>query len=255
MKPAVFVGSSREGLPIARAIGTNLDYDAEVNVWIEAFFRPSQAVLDNLLEHLNACDFGIFVLSPDDALVIRDQQVLSARDNVIFELGMYMGKLGKQRSFFVVPAGQGDLHLPSDLAGIIPLTFDLDRFRRAPEPALAAACNVMRRVIEQLGIREGRGLEGRSFAARRAELGNRQNAILNEITAAVIQGREVNQDTLEQAFPDIGERELFYRLEHLRLLGFLTSQEHRVDEHNVQRYEYTLSRAYRSEIGNIPPPP
>ena len=41
------------------------------------------------------------VMSPDDLLESRSQSYASATDNVIFELGLFMGKLGRSRVFIV----------------------------------------------------------------------------------------------------------------------------------------------------------
>ena len=48
---------------------------------------------------------------------MRGRVLTSARDNVIYELGLFSGKLGPERCFFVVPESE-KVHLPTDLAGI-----------------------------------------------------------------------------------------------------------------------------------------
>ncbi|TBN15913.1 hypothetical protein EYC79_05665 [Agrobacterium cavarae] len=118
MLPRVFIGSSREGLPIANAIHTNLTYDAECTVWDKGLTKLTAYTLSEIIQNLRKSDFGIFVLSPDDVATIRGQKNLVARDNVIFELGLFIGRLGPERCFFLMPRGQDDLHLPSDLAGL-----------------------------------------------------------------------------------------------------------------------------------------
>lgn len=67
-------------------------------------------------------DYAILVLTPDDLVTVRDSATQQPRDNVLFELGLFMGKLGRERTFIV--HGQGlDLKLPSDLAGVTAATF------------------------------------------------------------------------------------------------------------------------------------
>ena len=74
--------------------------------------------LDSLTNGLKDFDFGVFIFAPDDILKLRDQTHAAVRDNVLFEFGLFMGKLGKERVFFVLPQEHGNLRLPSDLLGI-----------------------------------------------------------------------------------------------------------------------------------------
>ncbi len=52
----------------------------------------------------------------------RNKAGQQPRDNVLFELGLYMGKLGRDRTF-IVHERKAPIDLPSDLAGITPATF------------------------------------------------------------------------------------------------------------------------------------
>lgn len=146
MKPKIFVGSSTESLNIAYAIQELLP-DMEVTVWSQGIFQLSSNTLDDLVRTLNKADFGVFVFSPDDLLVIREQEFSSARDNVVFELGLFIGRLGKHRSFFVIPKDKTDFHLPSDLLGINPATFDPNRQDKNLLAALGPACNQIRTAV------------------------------------------------------------------------------------------------------------
>ena len=147
--PKVFIGSSSEGLDIAYAVQEELELDANSRVWSQGIFQLSSTILDGLLKTLDTTDFGIFVFSADDVLKIRDQHVQSVRDNVIFELGLFIGRLGKDRSFFIIPRNNEQLHLPTDLLGIIPATFNPDR--EDIQAAIGPACNKIRKVIREFG--------------------------------------------------------------------------------------------------------
>ena len=118
MKPKVFIGSSVEGVKIANAIQAQLDYFCEITVWKDGIFKLSQGTLESLEKTLNDMEYGIFVFSPDDILEIRKEQKLSIRDNVLFEFGLFMGKLGRGKVFFITPENCEDLHLPTDVLGI-----------------------------------------------------------------------------------------------------------------------------------------
>ena len=69
--------------------------------------------------------FAIVLLTPDDVGALKeeaDEQLkLRARQNVILELGYFMGKLGRERVCLLL---KGDLENPSDLDGILYVSMD-----------------------------------------------------------------------------------------------------------------------------------
>jgi Predicted nucleotide-binding protein containing TIR -like domain len=150
MKPRIFVASSSESLEIAYALQSNLDADAEVTVWSQGVFVLSSNTLDDLIKVAGEFDFGLFVFSPEDIVKIRDRQFLATRDNVIFELGLFIGRLGKERNFLVVPVGRQDFHLPTDLIGINLATFNLDRLDGNLQAALGPASNQIRKTLQRI---------------------------------------------------------------------------------------------------------
>lgn len=152
MKPKIFIGSSRERLDIAYAVKANLDSIVEATVWTQGFLELTSSVLDNLIATLNESDFGIFIFWPEDIVKIREEEYLSARDNVVFELGLFIGGLGKTRTFFILPRDHKNLHLPSDLSGIIPATIETNRI----DETLQQACSLIKQSILKMGIRKSR---------------------------------------------------------------------------------------------------
>src|SRR5258705_7480494 len=123
----VFVGSSVEGLAVAYAVQQNLEHKAEVTVWDQGIFYLSKSALDSLIQALDRFDFGIFIFNADDILTMRGDENRTVRDNVVFELGLFVGRLGQDRSFILMPHGQDDFHLPTDLIGMTPGTYQADR--------------------------------------------------------------------------------------------------------------------------------
>lgn len=116
--PKVFVGSSVEGLEIANAIQTKIESECEVTIWKDGCFSLSQYTLESLEEAAENSDFAIFVFSPDDFTKSRGVLKKSIRDNVVFEFGLFMGKLGRKRVYCVTPKDMTNIHLPSDLKGL-----------------------------------------------------------------------------------------------------------------------------------------
>ncbi len=152
MIPRVFIGSSTEGLSLAHAIQQNLERVAECTVWDQGVFEPSGVSLVSLLEELERSDFGVFVLSPDDEAMIRGEARSVARDNVVFEAGLFIGRLGLSRTFLVTPRGIQELQLPTDLLGITVVRFDPNRADENYRAALGPAASSMSQAIERLGL-------------------------------------------------------------------------------------------------------
>lgn len=154
MKPKIFVGSSKEGLDIANSIHHNLDNVADCTVWDQGIFLLSRSVMENLVSVLQSSDFGIFVLSPEDIVMMRDVEQLTARDNVVFEAGLFIGYLGLKRTFLVTPKITPKMHLPTDLAGIITATYRVDREDDNLLASLGPACNSITNAIKTVGVKE-----------------------------------------------------------------------------------------------------
>lgn len=151
MKPKIFIGSSVEGLSVAYAIQQNLTHDAEPTVWDQGIFDLSQTTMESLTKAVDESDFGVFVFSPDDVTKMRGSDHNTVRDNVIFEFGLFTGKLGRDRVFFVRPDGC-DLHLPTDLLGITPGVYNPHREDGRLQAATGPACNQIREAMKKLPI-------------------------------------------------------------------------------------------------------
>lgn len=152
MKPRIFIGSSGEALDVCYAIQQELGRDFDVTVWNQDVFRLTRDALDSLLAALDSSDAGVFVLRQDDLTESRGQSNPTVRDNVIFELGMFIGRLGRDRTFMLSPEGS-TIRLPSDLIGITTAPYDADRFHREPRAAVGPACTQIRQLIRSIQLR------------------------------------------------------------------------------------------------------
>jgi Predicted nucleotide-binding protein containing TIR-like domain len=148
-KPSLFVGSSSEGLEVARAVEVQLQDAAEVTLWNEGFFGLSHGTLESLVNNIERFDFAILVATPDDMVTRRDESALSARDNVLFELGLFMGRLGRGRTYLL--ADPRAVRLPTDLAGVTIATYDSARRDQNLIAAVGPATTVIRNTIKDLG--------------------------------------------------------------------------------------------------------
>jgi tetratricopeptide (TPR) repeat protein len=151
VKPKIFIGSSVEGLSVAYAIQQNLTHDAEPTVWDQGIFDLSQTSIESLTKTVDDSDFGIFVFSPDDIVKMRGKESKAIRDNVIFEFGLFIGRLGRDRVFFVTPEGS-DFHLPTDLLGITPGVYNPNREDGRLQAATGPACNQIREAVKKIPL-------------------------------------------------------------------------------------------------------
>jgi len=157
-RPSLFIGSSTEGLAIAEAIQLNLDRDCQVTIWSQGVFGLSQGTLEGLAESVSRFDFAALVLTPDDLVLSGEATRPSPRDNVLLELGMFIGAIGRRRTFIVTDRSK-NIKLPTDLAGVTLASFephDDDNFAAA----LGPVCTQIKQAIRQLGTRTRSELTG-----------------------------------------------------------------------------------------------
>lgn len=124
IKPRIFIGSSSEGLFVAKEVKAFFEKDYETFLWTDDIFKFNQNFLETLMKEANLFDFGLMVFTKDDYTKSRLQGFDSPRDNVIFEYGLFLGRLGRDNAFVIKDQ---DVKLPSDLFGITLATFKCKR--------------------------------------------------------------------------------------------------------------------------------
>lgn len=149
--PIMFLGSSVEGLKVADAIESRLKFvKVVVRKWpTTGIFLPSGIPLEDLINQANEADFAVFAFGPDDKIVSRGSEHLGPRDNLVFELGLFIGRLGRNRAFMVQDA-DAQLKLPTDLNGVTPITYKKQDGATLDE-AIGTVASELRSVIERLG--------------------------------------------------------------------------------------------------------
>ncbi len=145
MKRKLFIGSSNEGYSIAKklqeGIHSELGEWIECNVWKDGkIFAFNNGTLDSLMRASRRYDYGILVATKDDIVESRDSTSFAPRDNVILEIGMFLGSLGLTRAFLLIDKGS---KLPSDYNGVT-----VPRFESNVEGSLDIAIEEIKQALK-----------------------------------------------------------------------------------------------------------
>lgn len=145
-RPTVFIGSSTEGLRIAEALKNQIGDRARVEIWnSDGVFSRNQSFLKSLLDASSLYEFAVLVFTSDDSVLMRAETHTAARDNILFEFGLFLGKLGPRRAHALV---EKKLRVPSDLAGIHLYNFELNDDRSAKGGFSELAEKVTREILD-----------------------------------------------------------------------------------------------------------
>jgi CRP/FNR family cyclic AMP-dependent transcriptional regulator len=149
-KPVLFIGSSVEGLLVAKHIQLGLQRsNIEVRLWTDGVFGPGGVTVDKLVEQVEQADFAAFVFGPDDTVASRDEECQAPRDNVVFEMGMFLSQLGRERTYLVKDS-KADLKIPSDLLGIAPVIYVADPKAKS-EVVFGPVCTTLEKQVRDIG--------------------------------------------------------------------------------------------------------
>lgn len=144
-RPSVFVGGLPENPDIPLAIQKGLDDIANVTVFTQGVSRLSVPIIESLLEALSRSDCAVFVF-PEE----RDSASPGYRD-ALLQLGVMVGRLGRDRTFVVVPAGTSDVVIPTPLLGIGIAEYNSSkRTDGNVEGAVAVATTLIRNELRRL---------------------------------------------------------------------------------------------------------
>lgn len=116
--PSVFIASSIESLEIAKSLQYSLAHEANVSIWTEGIFSPGYSIVESLINIAERTDLAIFILGSDDFLISQSAKDSQLRQNILFELGLFIGKLGSSRIIISLPENENSA-LPTDLIGLV----------------------------------------------------------------------------------------------------------------------------------------
>lgn len=150
--PRIFIGSSKEDEETAKEFSKELgrDHTLDVTLWTSSrAFSIGRTIIENLENQISS-DFALFVLGENDRIEMRGRKRAVPRDNVIFELGMFMGALGRERTFVVLPPGTKP-KLPSDIHGLTLIVLDNENSATLIGRIKSACDNKIKTKIHELG--------------------------------------------------------------------------------------------------------
>jgi len=111
----ILIISPPESLEIAEATEKHLANSfISCKIWTKGVFRASPYAIESLEQQLDETDFAIIITTPDDTAADNT----NAHDDIIFELGFAVGRLGQHRTFLLDFNKTGDMRLP-DASGLI----------------------------------------------------------------------------------------------------------------------------------------
>src|SRR5687768_3306007 len=161
-KSKVFVVSSTESEKIRDVLINSLRSMVEVEItpWNrEDLWQPSHFIVDTLLQFPYSYDFAIAIFGPDDKSISRGREEYQPRDNVIFETGMFMSYLGRDRTFVILPEDP-PVKVLTDLSGLITCHYEKLNDVGGWTAALETTCKKIAKCINDLGPSAGRIVVG-----------------------------------------------------------------------------------------------
>ncbi len=147
-KRKLFVGCSKNERTLALEAKVLLSQDFDVTIWDDTFwetntqaFKLNDNILQGLLRASLQFDFALMIGTRDDEVVKKGKVVLQARDNVLFELGLFIGRMGLGNCSFIVDQ---QLNILEDLKGIV-----LSKFEVGNENSFQIAVEKIRKYFYQ----------------------------------------------------------------------------------------------------------
>lgn len=122
MKPRIFIGSSTEGLEVAKRIKTFFSSDYDCFLWTDDIFKNNESFMETLVKSASLFDFGFLVFSADDKSIVRNEHFETPRDNILFEYGLFLGRVGLDRAFVIA---QKESKIPTDMLGITQTRYEV----------------------------------------------------------------------------------------------------------------------------------
>jgi hypothetical protein len=180
--PRIIVFSSGKTDRVADGVRENLSREHggvryDVDVWKDGYFNENNVLpLNTFLKKLLCYDVAALVLGNDELRrkdATRKQAEWVPRDNVIFELGAAMARMGTRKTFILTPR-EPKVVLPTYFSGLNPLIYE-SRVATDPIGGTGAACAIIRETL--------RGLEADVFHSDLPAIGLAHGYFFNFVNA------------------------------------------------------------------------
>ena len=201
MNSRVFIASSSGALPFAHQLAALLKNNPGIQptVWDEkgAVFELSKAYIESLVDALDEFDFAVMLFHPDDRGEIKGKKVATTRDNVVFEYGLFIGKLGRDRCYVIQPENI-DLRIPSDLLGVHNATY-VHKTTTDPEEVkklMVPAANLILGRINEINQKKKAGPTNIQVIGSHLHLGTTQLQIFTQLEECIRDGITLPEEIL-----------------------------------------------------------
>ena len=148
--PIVFIGCSADALDIAGALQDALDTgDIIPRLWTSGgLYGEARFAIDSFVHQVASSDVAVLVMGHTAASGDRPDTALY---DALFDVGLFMGSLGKERTMIVRPKSL-QVTVPTDRLGFSTVTYSSEHGQDAGQIAETAAALIRRR-IGMLGAR------------------------------------------------------------------------------------------------------
>ena len=97
--------------------------------------NSGQTIIEKIEKYSHNIGFAVVLYTPDDMGKVKTAEALRprARQNVVFEHGYVVAKMGRENVAFLVAGDAGDFELPNDISGVVYMSGDDWKLQLAQE--------------------------------------------------------------------------------------------------------------------------
>jgi hypothetical protein len=212
-KSKVFIASSSASLELAKQLRAQLDpKTCEGKLWTEVGEQAAgQSILTMLKKAAGEYDFSVIILSNDDIMISKAGETPKARDNCVFEAGLFMGVIGQDRCFLL--SSVEERNLPSDLGGIIYLPFTEPPNLADPNACATQTATAATRIgsaVWTLGPIKNRPLSAAKLLEREKSIEEGGDLFMDQVVVASVQPLDVGYEAALQIRNNIDKGNIQY---------------------------------------------